>query len=219
MGTGKLSGHLSIYPSTGFTYAPPNVADPIKIVPFDVTFYEYDITSKAFESKKITIGVAWDDDVNGAGGLCQTLTNYLQYLWANCIAQIAQFRIVDTNRAVQEICLPGSNFYQMDNIATCRMNLLQAAPQTDYWYKSKDFAKFGWASFYEANGQNSPPQFWNFANQDCLNIDFGSAGVEVFLIGPGALGVVTVIPYAEPPAIQFTGFGGFTGTYDHTGLH
>jgi len=210
---------LTVYPTTGFAKAPPAVADPIVIAPFTLTFIQWDEVSASYKEVTNSIGVPWDDDVAGGGGLCHGLVTVLESLWQQIATQCLLRPIIDFDSQQQFALAPGSNLLQFDGARVAYLHVVAQAPQTDYWYKSNDFAKFGWCVPFDPNLTKANKTWWNFTDQVVFIDDIFTAGVEVFLIGPESLGVVELFGARNPPAIQFTGYTGFTGTYDEKGLH
>lgn len=215
----KLVRPLTVFPTTGFAKAPPAVADPIMIVPFTLQFQQYDAKTAEYTDVSVQYAVEWDDDVGGGGGLCHTLFGVLSTLWQQLVIQNNQRPRVDPGSQVQEILFPGSNKIPIDGAVAADLHIVQLDPGTDYWYKSNNFAKFGWISPYDSNGTNSPQQWWNFYDQKVSLDSSFSSGVEIFLNGQISVGVVELYKGKNPEPIIFSGFNGFSGTYDQAGLH
>jgi hypothetical protein len=209
----------TIYPTTGYAPAPPFVADPMSMQNFTIQFLQWNEKTGSYEDVVITIGIPWDDNVYNSGGISHGLVTYLSTLWQSLVIQAMLRPIVDGESRQQFALKSGSNLCQMDGAVVAYLHMVQPPPQIDYWYKSDDFAKYGWLAAFDPNLNKQQQHWWNFHDQIISIDNLFTAGVEVFMIGPDAIGVLELWAGKNIPEIVFSGAFGFSGTYDYKGLH
>jgi len=161
----------------------------------------------------------WDDDVEGGGGLCQGLSTLLEQCWQDAVQEWALKRPRYADPIIDNQLLgPGYNLLVADNLARIDVSIITPPEGLDFWYRSDDFAKYGFLAELSTNGPRQTQVWWNFPQQSFFP-ERENGGVSIFLQGLASVGLATAYQASWPPDILFNGFDGLQGSYNETGIH
>jgi len=114
--------------------------------------------------------------------------------------------------------LPGQTgefFIDMPNIAHVAIAIKAVPPDLDYWWRTKDFAKFGFLEWAKSDGLATPPRWINDTVTSLNTQKFALAGANVHLFDGVIADLVAYSHFPIPPVFfQYAGSGGFTPFLD-----
>ena len=209
----------SIYPTTGYTTAPPFVPDPMALVPFQFDIPYLDVITGVQRRRLVNMGIHWDDNVWNSGGICQNLENWLEIYWRQTCAEYVAANSHAATATLSEVQTEVSHTYTLANLVYCTVTVFNTDPSRSYWWGTSKVSKYG---SYQFRSNEAFYEHLGFLNSELNAISAPSGelfdGIRVNILGPNPLALVELWELKGPPDITFTGWQGLTGFYNSNGV-
>jgi len=209
----------SIYPSTGYTTAPPFVPDPLAEVPFEVILPYIDTITGTQHFRNMQIGIHFDDNVWNSGGRCSDLENWLQNYWQYLENYWLTWSVHSGKATYEDVQTEVTKSHTLSNSVRATVSVLNSDPSRSYYWGTSKISKYGsyqWSSDGAFFGEVG---FLNSALNEFFAPPGGGVNVlRVNVLGPNPLALVSLWKLSQIPDITFTGWLGITGFYNANGI-